>query len=262
VRDRISRLKEKLERIDRQRRTQRKHRKDVTRVALVGYTNVGKSTLLNTLTGAGVLVEDKLFATLDATVRAVEIGKSTVLFTDTVGFIRKLPPKLVASFRSTLDEVVEADIILHVVDISHPHFREQIDVVNQTLKEINAHGKTTLTVFNKTDLIRETALISSLPERYPDSILISASRGINIRELLGRLQGLIEEGNAARCFRIGPPDYKLLAEFHREADMIEERFEEDHIRILCRIPPDTAARLLKSHTDRLREIDEGDDEQT
>ncbi len=261
VRDRISRLKEKLERIDRQRRTQRKHRKDVTRVALVGYTNVGKSTLLNTLTGAGVLVEDKLFATLDATVRAVEIGKATVLFTDTVGFIRKLPPKLVASFRSTLDEVVEADIILHVVDISHPHFRDQIDVVNQTLKEINAHGKTTLTVFNKTDLIRENALISSLPERYPDSIFISASRGINIRELLGRLQVLIEESNAARCFRIGPPDYRLLAEFHREADMIEERFEEDHIRIHCRIPPDTAARLLKSHPDRLREIDESDDEQ-
>jgi GTPase len=258
VRDRIIHLKEKLELITRQRETQRKGRKDVTRIALVGYTNVGKSTLLNILTGSDVLVEDKLFATLDATVRAVNLGKNTVLFTDTVGFIRKLPPKLVASFKSTLDEVVEADIILHVVDISHPAFREQIDIVDQTLKDIHADGKPTITVLNKVDTLESPGAMVGLVERYPNAVPISAARGINLNVLLTTIQRIIEESRTVRSFVIRPPDFKLLAEFHRESDVLEERFENTHIRVRCDISPETAARILKLYASKLEEKD-GDD---
>ena len=258
VRDRISHLKEKLELISRQRETQRKGRKDVTRIALVGYTNVGKSTLLNILTGSDVLVEDKLFATLDATVRAVSIGKSTVLFTDTVGFIRKLPPKLVASFKSTLDEVVEADIILHVVDISHPAFQEQIEVVDKTLKDIHADGKPTITVLNKVDTLENAGALAGLAERYPNAVPISAARGINLNELLATIQRIIEERRTIRSFKIRPPDFKLLAEFHRESDVQEERFEDEYILVRSDIAPETAARILKLYAGRIEEA-YGDD---
>ncbi len=151
VRARIANLKDRLLKIDRQMTTQRKNRSQYVRVSLVGYTNVGKSTIMNLLSKASVFAEDKLFATVDATVRKVVIGNVPFLLTDTVGFIRKLPFHLVESFKSTLDEVREADLLLHVVDISHPGFEEQIRIVNQTLLEINAPDKPVLLVFNKTD---------------------------------------------------------------------------------------------------------------
>ncbi|MGC8802651.1 MAG: GTPase HflX [Bacteroidales bacterium] len=154
VRDRIAKLKEELRKIDRQMVTQRKHREGLVRVSLVGYTNVGKSTLMNLLSKSNVFAENKLFATLDTTVRKVTIGNLPFLLSDTVGFIRKLPHHLVESFKSTLDEVREADILLHVVDISHPAFEDQINTVNQTLQEIGAAQKTTLMVFNKIDAYR------------------------------------------------------------------------------------------------------------
>lgn len=152
IRDRIALLKDKLRDIDKQKVTQRKSRDELVRVALVGYTNVGKSTLLNLLSKSDVFAEDKLFATLDATVRKVVIGNLPFLLSDTVGFIRKLPHSLVNSFKSTLDEVREADLLLHVVDISHPWFEEQMNVVKQTLMEIGAADKPTVVVFNKIDL--------------------------------------------------------------------------------------------------------------
>jgi GTP-binding protein HflX len=151
IRDKISRLKEQLEKIDRQMSTQRKNRGEMVRVALVGYTNVGKSTIMNLLSKSEVFAENKLFATLDTTVRKVVIGNLPFLLSDTVGFIRKLPHDLVESFKSTLDEVREADILLHVVDISHPNFEEQIEVVKQTLYEIDKTEKPTFIVFNKID---------------------------------------------------------------------------------------------------------------
>lgn len=151
VKDRIAFLKEKLAKIDRQSQTRRKERDRLVRVALVGYTNVGKSTLMRTLAKADVFAENKLFATVDSTVRKVTLGNIPFLLTDTVGFIRKLPTMLIESFKSTLDEVREADILIHVVDVSHPNFEEQIGVVNQTLADIKAADKPMVLVFNKID---------------------------------------------------------------------------------------------------------------
>tara|TARA_B100001778_G_scaffold158522_1_gene130318 strand:- start:220 stop:1431 length:1212 start_codon:yes stop_codon:yes gene_type:complete len=152
VRDKISLLKKKLIVIDKQMSTQRGNRGQLVRVALVGYTNVGKSTLMNTISKSNVFAENKLFATLDTTVRKVVIGNLPFLMSDTVGFIRKLPTQLVESFKSTLDEVQESDLLLHVVDISHPNFEDHIESVNKTLLEINSLNKPTLLIFNKTDL--------------------------------------------------------------------------------------------------------------
>jgi GTP-binding protein HflX len=151
VRDRIAFLKERLKTIDKQMETQRKSRGEMIRVALVGYTNVGKSTIMNMLSKSDVFAENKLFATLDTTVRKVVIENLPFLLSDTVGFIRKLPTTLIESFKSTLDEVREADILIHVVDISHPTFEDQISVVNQTLTDIGAGDKPTILVFNKID---------------------------------------------------------------------------------------------------------------
>ena len=154
IQQKIALLKEKLKKIDKQKSIQRGNRGALVRVALVGYTNVGKSTIMNTLAKTQVLAENKLFATLDTTVRKIVIENLPFLLSDTVGFIRKLPHQLVESFKSTLDEVREADILLHVVDISHPNFEEQIDVVNSTLSEINCVDKPTIMVFNKIDLFK------------------------------------------------------------------------------------------------------------
>jgi len=151
VQDRIAFLKEKLDKIDKQAATRRKERSRLVRVALVGYTNVGKSTLMRKLTKSDVFAENKLFATIDSTVRKMVLGHIPFLLTDTVGFIRKLPTTLVESFKSTLDEIRDADILIHVVDISHPSFEEQIDIVNDTLAEIGARDKPALLVFNKLD---------------------------------------------------------------------------------------------------------------
>ena len=165
VRDKISLLKKKLISIDKQMATQRGNRGALVRVALVGYTNVGKSTLMNVIAKSEVFAENKLFATLDTTVRKVVIGNLPFLLSDTVGFIRKLPTQLVESFKSTLDEVQEADLLLHVVDISHPNFEEHIESVNQILSEIKSLDKPTLMVFNKIDAYQ--------PESWDDTDLIA-----------------------------------------------------------------------------------------
>lgn len=171
VRDRISLLKKKLNKIDRQMETQRGNRGALVRVALVGYTNVGKSTLMNVISKSDVFAENKLFATLDTTVRKVVIGNLPFLLSDTVGFIRKLPTQLVESFKSTLDEVREADLLLHVVDISHAQFEEHIDSVNKILGEIDSADKNTIMVFNKIDLykhetIEKDDLVTEKTERH------------------------------------------------------------------------------------------------
>lgn len=163
IRDTISKLKSNLKVIEQQADTRRKNRDDKVRLTLVGYTNVGKSTILNMLSKSEVLAEDKLFATLDSTVRKVVIDHTPFLLTDTVGFIRKLPHQLIECFKSTLDEIREADVLVHVVDVSHPGFEDQIGVVNRTLQEIGADKKPTLLVFNKIDKLQE-------PLRMPDEI--------------------------------------------------------------------------------------------
>lgn len=212
IRDKLSRLKEKLKEIDKQNVTRRKSRELMVRVALVGYTNVGKSTLMNLISKSDVFAENKLFATLDTTVRKVVLDQIPFLLSDTVGFIRKLPHNLVESFRSTLDEVREADILLHVVDISHPDFEEQIAVVNQTLADIGAADKPTLMVFNKIDaytfvekdeddlspMTRENVSLEELKNHWigksnRNAVFISAAKNQNIPELREKLMNMVKD---------------------------------------------------------------------
>ncbi|HAW58481.1 MAG TPA: GTPase HflX [Bacteroidales bacterium] len=171
IRKRIALLKSQLEQIDQIKQTQRKSRSSLVRVALVGYTNVGKSTIMNLLSKSSVFAEDKLFATLDTTVRRVVIDQTPFLLSDTVGFIRKLPPSLIESFKSTLDEVREADILLHVADVSHPAIEEQIDVVKQTLMEIGAAEKIMITLLNKADLLAQQTSFGVISNSFPRWII-------------------------------------------------------------------------------------------
>nr|WP_309708042.1 GTPase HflX [Siphonobacter sp. SORGH_AS_0500] len=208
--DRISFLKDKLAKIDRQAVNQRKNREQMVRVALVGYTNVGKSTLMRRLAKAEVFAENKLFATVDSTVRKVTIENIPFLLTDTVGFIRKLPTMLIESFKSTLDEVREADILLHVVDVSHSSYEEHIEVVNQILSEIGAADKPVILVFNKIDLYKPSPELefeaqegnfspieflknSYLDTEKPKAIFISAEKKENIDELRQSLLNLVKD---------------------------------------------------------------------
>jgi GTP-binding protein HflX len=178
VRDKISLLKERLEKIAQQNETQRKNRGELIRVALVGYTNVGKSTLMNLLSKSEVFAENKLFATLDTTVRKVVFGTMPFLLSDTVGFIRKLPHHLVESFKSTLDEVTESDVLLHIIDISHPQYEDQIRTVISTLKELKADQKPTLLVFNKIDAFKEKAFDEYLDNQTKQEILSDLSENL------------------------------------------------------------------------------------
>lgn len=217
VLDKISALKEKLKDIDKQKIVQRKNRESLIRVALVGYTNVGKSTIMNLLAKSEVFAENKLFATLDTTVRKVVIENLPFLLTDTVGFIRKLPHGLIESFKSTLDEVREADVLIHVVDVSHPGFEEQIDVVNQTLTEIKVNDKPTIMVFNKIDaytyirkdeddltpVLRENWSLEDLKSSWMGhgdipSFFISAKEKINIEEFKNEMYDNIKRLHAIR----------------------------------------------------------------
>ena len=216
--DKISRLKEELTSIDKQKSIQRKNRGKLTRVALVGYTNVGKSTLMNVLSKSDVFAENKLFATLDTTVRKVTIENLPFLLTDTVGFIRKLPTHLVESFKSTLDEVRDADVLVHVVDISHPNFEDQIEVVNKTLSELcDGADKPMIMVFNKVDAFShvpkdEDDLTPRTRENIPldelkaswmarmgdNCVFISAKKGINIDELKTKIYDRAREVHLSR----------------------------------------------------------------
>ena len=194
IRTRIQRLKEKLEGIETQKEQQRKGRERLPRFALVGYTNAGKSTLMNLLTDADVYTEDKLFATLDTTVRKMKLSNNhKALISDTVGFIRKLPPHLVASFKTTLVEAKNADILLHVVDVTNAHFKEHIKVVNETLQELNIDPAKAILVFNKIDLSEDIGSIALLENEYDTCIRISAKRGINISGLVELMTRKYEE---------------------------------------------------------------------
>lgn len=234
--DKIARLKNELKDIDRQKSLQRKNRGKLTRVALVGYTNVGKSTLMNLLSKSDVFAENKLFATLDTTVRKVIIDNLPFLLTDTVGFIRKLPTHLVESFKSTLDEVRDADILVHVVDISHPNFEEQIEVVNRTLSEVcDGADKPMIMVFNKIDAFsyqpkdeddltprtRENIPLDELKETWmnrmgDDTVFISAKKGINIDELKQKIYDKAKQVHLTRF-----PYNDFLFQKYDEADLTD-----------------------------------------
>ena len=212
--NRIAVLKEKLKKLDLQRLVQRKGREDLVRVALVGYTNAGKSSLLNALTSDELFAEDRLFATLDSTVRRHMIDKKRLLVSDTVGFIRKLPHGLIESFKTTLDEIREADILLHVVDISSAALADHIKVVQLTLEEINADDKPIILVFNKVDLIKEPVKLAEIRINYPDAICISAEQQIGLNELEKKIIHYIASEYERLQLKIPQTYYKAVSFVH------------------------------------------------
>jgi len=241
IQSRIILLKEKLGEIAQQHETRRAGRRDeLTRIALVGYTNVGKSSLLNTIASgeSDVFVENRLFATLDATTRAIALSHGRrALATDTVGFIRKLPPRLIASFRTTLSEVEEADILLHVVDIASTQFEEQIEVVSETLEALRASDKPVIMVFNKLDALPEDRkyLIADMRSRYPHAVFISAQRGIGIENLKSEIEKVINEASFEITVEAPLSHYEVASRLHELGEVTERIFTDTHVRLKLRV---------------------------
>lgn len=236
IRTRIGHLKRVLDRIAQQRETQRKGRDEFTRAAIVGYTNAGKSTLMNLLSSSRILVEDRLFATLDATVRGVSLSQAhKILLSDTVGFIRKLPPHLIASFKSTLEEVTETDILLHVVDASSTALDEHIETVNQTLETLNSLDKPTIMVFNKIDKVENRDSIIELMRNYTSAVAISASRSINIETLKETIIQQMDKQFVEKTLTLTHQKHQLISKLHAIGEILEKRYENDHIHIRFRI---------------------------
>jgi GTP-binding protein HflX len=232
IRIRIAHLKEKLTQIESHRTTQNAGRKNTTRIAIAGYTNAGKSTLFNLLTSADVFAEDKLFATLDSTTRTFDLlDTEKILISDTVGFIRKLPPQLVASFKSTLSEVREADIILHIVDVSHPFYEDHIRVVDETLKEFGSKDKKVVLVFNKIDLIKDKAKIDFIRNTHKDSLMISAKLGMNISSLKSKLNEIIQNNFIEEKVTLQINESKKASQIHELAEVINTKYDEEGIKI-------------------------------
>ena len=227
VRKRIALLTEELKKISQQRQIRRRHRGDIFKAALVGYTNVGKSTLLNSLTNADTAVEDRLFATLDATIRATELSDHRrVLLIDTVGFIRKLPHHLVASFKSTLEEASEADLLLHIIDITHPNYAEQMETVQSVLKDLKLDQKPILNVFNKIDKLEDPALMAKLKATLEPCVFISAHRGIFLKEFKNRIKEFIE--NLSQNIRLVIPiqESGLISQLYDLAEVTKVEYED------------------------------------
>ena len=233
IRTRISKLKENLKKIESQNRTKSLRRKEFLTASLVGYTNAGKSTLINLLTEADVLAENKLFATLDSTTRSLEIenGKQ-IMISDTVGFIRKLPHNLIESFKSTLNVVRDSDIILHVIDISHPFFEDHIKVVDETLKELGCEEKPQLYLFNKVDNLEDRSKIEYIKNNYSDSFVISAVRGFNINTVKEKLIEIYESEYNEKTITLNIIQSKLISQIHTLAEVIKTEYIDDKVIII------------------------------
>jgi len=248
---RITHLKQELEevRAHRKRHRTRRRKAGMPTVALVGYTNAGKSTLLNALSDADVLVADQLFATLDPTTRRVKLPNgSLVLFTDTVGFIQKLPTQLVAAFRATLEEVTDADLLLHVMDITHPQVMRQVRAVRETLREINAANKPTINVLNKVDLLPDPELIPASLDQLDTPIAVSALEGQGLQKLLTRIESLLEEQMAHLDVLIPYESGELVNLFHRRGLIEQEDYTESGTHIQGRIPRELIGHFRKLQT--------------
>jgi GTP-binding protein HflX len=246
VQERIGRLERELEAVRKTRAVQRQGRKrhQWPVAAVVGYTNAGKSTLLNLLTGADVVAENKLFATLDPTTRSFVLpNKQRVLLTDTVGFLRKLPHTLIESFKATLEEVSEADLLIHVVDLSHARVDDQIEAVENVIKELDAHGKQTLIVFNKIDNLPNRELIDIYLRRFPGSVAISARTGEGVNKLVQALQDALSAWRLRSRFRIPASESALIAEIHRVGHVLELKYEDNDAIVVAHVPPDLTQKL-------------------
>jgi GTP-binding protein HflX len=248
VQERIARLERELESVRKTRAVQRQGRKrhQWPVAAVVGYTNAGKSTLLNLLTGADVVAVDKLFATLDPTTRSFVLpNKQRVLLTDTVGFLRKLPHTLIESFKATLEEVSEADLLIHIVDLSHPRVDEQMEAVDAVIKEIDAFGKQTLIVFNKIDRFENREVADIYVRRFPGSVAISARTGEGMGNLVQALENALSSWRLRSRFRIPANESALLAEIHRVGHVLEVRYEGDDALVVAHVPPHLEQKLAR-----------------
>jgi GTP-binding protein HflX len=225
-----------------------RRRAEIPVVSIVGYTNAGKSTLLNALSGSAILAEDKLFATLDPTTRRVRLpNRKVALFTDTVGFIQKLPTQLVAAFRATLEEIDEADLLVHVIDIAHPNAREQAIAVEQTLAEIGVRDIPLVTALNKIDLLPDPDAARAALAEFPHSVAISAEKRIGLDDLLSIVQRELFDSSVPVRARIPNRRGDLIALFHRNGAIDTEEYDETSVRIAGRLP----ARLLAPFRDYL-----------
>lgn len=230
IRTRISKLKENLKKIEAQQVTKSASRKEFLTATLVGYTNAGKSTLLNRLTNAGVLAEDKLFATLDSTTRSFELEKNRkILLSDTVGFIRKLPHHLVASFKSTLSVVRDADVILHVIDVSHNYYDDHIKIVDETLEDLNSNKKIQIKVFNKIDALKDRDKLDFITGSYPNSLFISAERGIGIQKLKQRLLNIYEKSYVENKIKLDQSKSKIISRIYELAEVTKTVYEDNYV---------------------------------
>ena len=243
VRRNIGHVRKALESVEKQRHTQRRNRSEKIKVSLVGYTNAGKSTLFNALTGETVLAEDKLFATLDSTTRKVDLPqKQQILVTDTVGFIKKLPHQLVAAFKATLEEVLEADLLLHIVDVSHPEVEAQIAAVNVVLKELDATDIPMFMVFNKIDRLKSDEELHILQCQYPDALPISAQRGDGIPALIDALAHRFAEHGTDLSLCIPYIEGKVLDLLHKHGIVLDIKYATEAVYVEVRLPN----RYLKS----------------
>tara|TARA_B100001996_G_scaffold161265_1_gene122968 strand:- start:1452 stop:2264 length:813 start_codon:yes stop_codon:yes gene_type:complete len=235
IRSRITKLKKDLDKIEQERQTQSNRRKSEFRVSLVGYTNAGKSTLFNALTGENVFIKDQLFATLDTTIRQLDLDSShQILISDTVGFIRKLPHNLVASFKSTLKEVLEADLILVVLDISSSQLFEHIKTIDDVLVELGTEKIPRLNVLNKVDLISDPNMIERRKRELPQSVIISASEKIRLNELKSKIFDKMEENFQTIDIEFPYDNGKFIALAQDGVEVLKREYEEDSVKLKIR----------------------------
>ncbi|MCE5252483.1 GTPase HflX [bacterium] len=241
VRDRIAHLAQVLATIEKRRELTRKKRESCFRISLVGYTNAGKSTLLNALSGAGVPVENKLFKTLDSVTRLVRYKATPdMLISDTVGFIRNLPHDLVASFQSTLAEVRDADLLLHVIDITNPEWEEQVEVVMKVLADLGVSETNTIPVFNKIDMLENETLLTGIRARYPTAVCVSSVTLSGIDDLKEAMRASVLRNNLMLTMEFGPGDGPLLSAVYRHATVLETKEAGDRISLTFTIPASLA----------------------
>ena len=244
IRNEIHKLEKKLKQIDREKKTQRKSRQGTFKVALVGYTNVGKSSLMNKLTGANTLVENKLFATLDPTVRKIKKNfPYPVLLSDTVGLINKLPHDLVASFKSTLDEVRDADLLIHVVDISHPEYKNQLQTTDDLLIQMGMDEIEVILVFNKIDSIEDIEILEKAHEKFPSAVSISCKKNEGIDVLRQKIIIQYEKRLLPYLMELEHSQAGIISQIRKFALIVKEDYKEDRICLSLRLPPGGKAKL-------------------